>query len=291
MKAQRQREPRGRVPEPERGRKRKPVPEREGAPEPKPAPLPQPEPGRSGAGLVLCSLVFNAAFYLVTALFLVLGSPLLLAPRSWAMAGLAAHAKTILYLQRVIVGTELEVRGREHLPEGAALIAAKHQSAWDTMAFIPLLHDPALVMKAELMHIPFYGWFSRKFGMIPIERKKGAAALRAMVRAAKERARAGRHILIFPEGTRRAPGAPPAYKSGVVLLYEELGRLGLSCVPVAVNSGLYWPRRRFMRYPGTIVIEFLEPIPPGLARNAFRERLEGAIEEATARLLREADAA
>lgn len=233
------------------------------------------------------SLVFNTAFYLVTALFLIVGSPLLLAPRSWAMAGLALHARASLALLRVIVGTRLEVRGRHHLPGGAVLVAAKHQSAWDTFALVPLLDDPALIMKAELMRIPLYGWFSRKFAMIAVRRDRGVSALRAMIRDARERAADGREILIFPEGTRRPPGAAPDYKSGVLLLYEGLE---LACVPVALNSGLYWPRRRFMRYPGTIIVEFLEPIPPGLARPEFRDRLEQAIETACNRLLAEAAA-
>lgn len=237
---------------------------------------------------MLRSILFAAAFYIATALHLLLGSPLLLGPRSWAMVGLRSHARTSLWLLRAIVGTHMEVRGREHLPAGACLVAAKHQSAWDTFALVLLFRDPALVMKAELMHIPFYGWFSRKFGMIPIRRESGPSALRELVRAARARIAAGREVLIFPEGTRRAPGAPADYKPGVVLLYESLG---VPCVPVALNSGLYWPRRRLDRYPGTIVVEFLEPLPPGLKRAEFKALLQQRIEEASARLIGEAAAA
>jgi len=231
------------------------------------------------------ALLFNAAFYVETALYLVLGSPLLLGPRRWAMAALHAHALTSLWLLKAIVGTGVEVRGRENLPRGAALIAAKHQSAWDTFALVPLLHDPAIVMKHELKRIPFYGWFSAKFGMIFVRREAGPKALRRMVRDAADRAAAGRHVLIFPEGTRRAPGAPPHYQPGVLFLYETLK---LPCVPVALNSGLFWPRRSLRRYPGTVAIEFLAPIPPGLPRREFKARLETAIETATARLIAEA---
>jgi 1-acyl-sn-glycerol-3-phosphate acyltransferase len=234
---------------------------------------------------MLRSLLFAAAFYVVTALFLVLGSPLLLAPRSWAMAGLRAHARACLWLQCMIVGTRMEVRGREHLPAGPCLVAAKHQSAWDTFALVPLLRDPALVMKIELMSIPFYGWFSRKFGMIPIRREAGPSALRQLVRDARDRIAAGREVLIFPEGTRRAPGEPPDYKPGVVLLYESLG---VACVPIALNSGLYWPRRSLRRHPGTIVVEFLEPLPAGLKRAEFKALLEARIEQASKRLIAEA---
>jgi len=231
------------------------------------------------------SLLFAAAFYIVTAGMVVFGSFLMLGPRSWAMAALALHGRICVWLLRVICGTKVEVRGREKLPAGAALVAAKHQSAWDTFALVPLTHDPAMIMKRELMWIPFYGWFSVKFQMIFVRREAGPSALRRMVRDAKDRAAQGRHIVLFPEGTRRAPGAPPDYKSGVTMLYEQLG---VPCCPVALNSGLYWPRRSFMRYPGTIIVEFLDPIPPGLPRKEFIARLQDAIETASARLVAEA---
>lgn len=231
------------------------------------------------------SLLFNALFYVTTTLFLVLGSPLLLAPRRWAMAALDLHARFELFLLRLIVGTKLEVRGEGKLPKGACLVASKHQSAWETFALIPLFRDPVYLMKRELFWIPFHGWFSRKFEMIPVDRDKGASALRRMLREARKRVEAGREIIIFPEGTRRAPGDPPSYKTGVYLLYEALD---VPCVPVALNSGLFWPRRSIARRPGTIVVEILDPIPPGLDKAEFLRRLETAIETATTRLLKEA---
>ncbi len=231
------------------------------------------------------STLFNVAFYVVTGLMLVFLCPLLVCPRSWAMAALKLHARIALWLQRVIVGTRFEVRGLEHLPVGPVLVASKHQSAWDTFALIPLLRDPALIMKAELMRIPFYGWFSRKFAMIPIRRERRTASLRELIRESRERAEQGREIVIFPEGSRRSPGAPPDFKPGVLLLYDAMN---LPCCPVALNSGLFWPRRHFSRYPGTIVVEFLEPIEPGLERKIFRARLESSIEDACDRLLVEA---
>jgi 1-acyl-sn-glycerol-3-phosphate acyltransferase len=233
------------------------------------------------------SIIFNLLFYLTTALYVVLGSPLLFGPRSWAMAALANHARFELFLLRVIVGTRLEVRGLDKLPKGACLVAAKHQSAWETFGLIPLFRDPALLMKRELFFIPFHGWFSRKFEMIPVDRDKGPAALRRMLREAKKRIADGREIIIFPEGTRRPPGAPPDYKTGVILLYEALS---VPCVPVALNSGLFWPRRSLRRLPGTIVVEFLDPIPPGLPKSEFLSRLKEAIETASNRLLAEASA-
>ncbi len=234
---------------------------------------------------MLRSAAFAIAFYVATALFLVLGSPLLLAPRSWAMAGLRAHARTALWLLRLIAGIRIEVRGRDNLPDGACLVAAKHQSAWDTFALIPLFRDPAIVLKAELASIPFYGWFCRKFEHILVRRDRAAAALKAMISDAKMKAAAGRQILIFPEGTRQAPGAEPDYKPGVVALYEGLS---LPCVPLALNSGLYWPRRRLPRYPGTIVVEILEALPAGLGRAQFRAELQRRIEDASDSLIREA---
>jgi 1-acyl-sn-glycerol-3-phosphate acyltransferase len=234
---------------------------------------------------MLRSFLFNLLFYVTTTAAVVLLSPLLFAPRSWAMYALAMHARFELWLLRTIVGTKMEVRGAEKLPQGACLVAAKHQSAWDTFALIPLLRDPVYLMKRELFWIPFHGWFSYKFEMIPVDRDKGAVALRGMLREAKKRIEDGREIIIFPEGTRRAPGAPPDYKTGVALLYDALN---VPCVPVALNSGLFWPRRSFRRYPGTIVVEVLEPIPPGLPKAEFLTRLQEAIETASNRLLAEA---
>jgi 1-acyl-sn-glycerol-3-phosphate acyltransferase len=233
------------------------------------------------------AIVYLVAFYVATALFLLLGSPLLFGPRAWAMAGLRAHARTCVWLLEVIVGTRMEVRGRENLPGGACLVASKHQSAWDTFALIPIFRDPALVMKAELMQIPFYGWFSRKFGMIPIKREAGPSALRELRHEAARRIADGREVLVFPEGTRRTPGAEPDYKPGVLLLYDGLD---VPCVPVALNSGLFWPRRSLQRYPGTIVVDILKPIPAGLPRKEFQTRLRSAIEEACDRLIAESAA-
>jgi 1-acyl-sn-glycerol-3-phosphate acyltransferase len=234
------------------------------------------------------SVIFAVVFHATTAIFVIVGSPLLFGPRSWAMAGLRLHAWTCLLLLRLVVGTRIEVRGRENLPTGAALIAAKHQSAWETFALIPYLRDPAIVMKAELGHIPFYGWFSRKFGHILVARDRGPSALKDMIKLARERAAEGRHVVIFPEGTRRPVGAEPSYKPGVLALYEALDR---PCVPVALNSGVLWRNRSIMRLPGTIVVEFLAPIPPGLARAEFRHTLVSDIETATGRLVTEAEAA
>jgi 1-acyl-sn-glycerol-3-phosphate acyltransferase len=197
------------------------------------------------------------------------------------MAALALHGDVTVWLLRLFCGTRMEVRGREKLLPGPVIVAVKHQAFWDTFAIISLMRDPALVMKAELLSVPIYGRFCRKFELIPVQRELGPSALRQMVRAARNRATQGREILIFPEGTRKIPGEPPNYKPGVAFLYQDLK---LPVCPVALNSGMYWPRRSFLRYPGTIVVEILEPITPGLPRQEFMERLQSAIEAASDRL-------
>jgi 1-acyl-sn-glycerol-3-phosphate acyltransferase len=201
------------------------------------------------------------------------------------MAGLAAHGRVTVWLMRAICGTKMEVRGHEKLLAGPVIVAAKHEAAWDTFALISLMRDPALVMKAELLSIPLYGAFCRKFELIPVQRELGPAALRQMAREARARAGDGREILIFPEGTRKAPGSPPDYKPGIAFLYHDLK---LPVCPLALNSGAFWPRHTFLRYPGTIVVEFLDPIPPGLPRHELMQRLEQSIETASNRLLAEA---
>jgi 1-acyl-sn-glycerol-3-phosphate acyltransferase len=234
--------------------------------------------------LMLRSFVFTVLFYVETALFLVLGSWLFFAPRSWAMAGLKTHGLFSVWLLRMIAGTRLEVRGHEKLPKGACLVVSKHQSAWDTFGLVPLFRDPAIVLKDELKWIPFYGWFCVKFEHILVKRERAAQALKTMIADARQRVAQGREVVIFPEGTRQAPGAPPDYKPGYVALYEALD---VPCVPVALNSGLYWPRRKMIRRPGTIVVEFLDPIPPGLPRKEFRQLLEARLEAAAAALVAE----
>jgi 1-acyl-sn-glycerol-3-phosphate acyltransferase len=235
--------------------------------------------------LYLRSLLFYPVLYVNWVVFLVLGSWLLLCPRRWAMGALTLHGDATVALLRAICGTRMEVRGREKLLPGPVIVAAKHQAEWDTFALNSLMRDPALVMKAELLKLPIYGSFCRKFELIPVQRELGPSALRQMTREARSRAAQGREILIFPEGTRKTPGAAPDYKPGIAFLYQDLK---LPVCPLALNSGMYWPRRSFLRYPGAIVAEFLDPIPPGLPRQEFMERLQSAIENASDRLCLEA---
>ena len=234
--------------------------------------------------IYLRSALFNVVFYVNLALFLVLGSGFYFTPRKWSIRALQIWARSSLFWLRVLAGIRIEVRGRENIPAGACLVAGKHQSFWETFAILPLLDDPAMVLKKELTYIPFFGWFIRKFQMIPVERSAGTQALRSLMDAAERAVSEGRQVVIMPEGTRRAPGDAPDYKPGAAAVY---GKLDVPCVPFGLNSGLFWPRRQFLRRPGTIVISFLEPIPPGLPRKTFQARLQDAIEFETARLVTE----
>lgn len=230
------------------------------------------------------SLLFNVAFYANLILWLILLLPGLLVPRRTFIRFAQAWAHSSLWLLRVLAGTSIEVRGREKIPAGGALVAAKHQSLWETFALVTLFDDPTFILKRELMWIPFFGWYLWKAGCVPVNRKAGSSALMQMTARAKEEAQHGRQIIIFPEGTRRPPGAPPAYKYGVAHLYHNLG---FPCIPVALNSGLYWPRRQFIRRPGTIRVEILDSIAPGLSREEFFKLAQQRIEEASGRLLAE----
>lgn len=188
---------------------------------------------------------------------------------------------------RVLVGLTYEVRGLQHVPRTPAIVASKHQSAWETMTFHVLVPDVAVGLKYELTRIPAFGYYLVRGGAIRIDRGGAARAMRSLIEGARRAAAEGCSVLIFPEGTRRPPGAPPDYKPGVAALYAALG---LPVVPVALNSGLFWGRRSFLKRQGRVVVEFLEPIPPGLDRRAFMAELERRIEPATARLIAEARA-
>jgi 1-acyl-sn-glycerol-3-phosphate acyltransferase len=234
------------------------------------------------------STAFHVAFYAwgLTAGFLFLPT-LLMRPVTVRLCG-AWWSGTILWLAKAICGIDWKVRGLANVPRGPVIFASKHQSAWDTLFFPAFFDQPSAVAKAELRAVPFYGWYSNRAGAIWIDRKAGGAAIRAMIRGARRTIGEGRPIFIFPQGTRTRPGETRPYQPGVAALYAGAG---VPVVPVALNSGLFWGRRSFVKNPGTIVVECLPPIPPGLDRKTFMASLEDAIETATARLESEAQAA
>lgn len=236
---------------------------------------------------LLRALLFNIGFYLWTGFIGLYGLPLLLAPRHVVMGFGRMWSAGVLRILAWTVGLTHEVRGAENLPPGPAIIAMKHQSAWDTLALPVIFGDPAVVIKRELLWVPLYGWYVRRAGAIPVDRGGGAGALKRMLASARDAIEQGRRIAIFPEGTRTAVGAKQPYHPGVAALY---GQLGLPLIPVAVNSGLFWGRRSFLKRPGRIRVEILPPIAPGLPRRAVMAELETRIEEATARLVAAAGA-
>lgn len=226
------------------------------------------------------SAIFFLWFALVSATLAILFLPALALPRTVTVWMSRHWSALVFWGLRVIAGVSFEVRGTR--PANGVLVAAKHMSMWDTMALYLALDDPAVVLKRGLTWVPFYGWYVSKAGSIAIDRAGGAQALRRMAAAAKAVIAQRRSVLIFPEGTRKKVDAPPDYKPGVAGLY---GQLGVECVPAALNSGLFWTG--FIKRPGRIVLEFLEPIPPGLRSRDFMKQLEERIETATAALVKE----
>jgi 1-acyl-sn-glycerol-3-phosphate acyltransferase len=235
--------------------------------------------------LSLRSLAFNIAFYLWTAIVAIPALPILLLPPEATYRLSRLWGRGVMWLAAHIVGLTYEIRGCEHVPAGPVIYAFKHQSAFETLLFAILIPRFGGVFKRELLWLPFVGWYMWRARMIPIDRAAGAAALRRMLARAREVVAEGRSIVVMPEGTRTAPGTHRPYHPGVAALYRDLG---LPVVPVALNSGMFWARRAFIKRPGRIALEFLEPIAPGLDRKRFMAELETRIETASERLRKEA---
>ena len=230
---------------------------------------------------MLRSLLFNLIYGIWSAAMHIVCLPLLLGPRAWIYGAAGLWIDVTFWLLKHVVGLDYRVVGAENLPQGSAIYAAKHQSAWETLFLSRYLHYPAFVLKRELLSIPLFGWYLRKVGMIAIDRKAGASALRDMTRQSAAVFAEGRSLLIFPEGTRVAPGQQRPYQPGIAGLY---GQLKVPVVPIALNSGLFWGRRSYVKKPGTITVEILPAIQPGLDRKALMRDLENRIETAANRL-------
>ena len=237
--------------------------------------------------IVLGSLLFNLLFNIWTALFSMGVCLIALLPRRLLQSIIVWWMGGIMWLLRILCGIRYEIRGWENFPAAPAVIASKHQSTWDTGIFYVLCSDVAYVLKRELLWIPFYGWVLKRVKMIAVNRDAGASAMKSLIRQSRDAIAKKRHVVIFPEGTRRNPDAPPDYQPGVFAVYRAAG--DLPTVPVALNSGVFWPRRSFLKRPGRIVIEFLPAMPKGLGREEFMKELEERIETATARLVAEAE--
>jgi 1-acyl-sn-glycerol-3-phosphate acyltransferase len=229
----------------------------------------------------LRSLFFNVALYGLTIVMCFLMAWVLLLPRRAILSVVHLWLQQIAWIERHIGGLHHRVLGREHIPTGACIIAAKHQSAWETFKLHLLFGDPAIVLKKELLNIPVWGWYLRRSGMIPISRAARGQAIPSMMEAAHKAAAMGRKIVIFPQGTRVAVGEERPYKYGIAMLYDELK---LPVIPMALNSGVFWPKNSFLKKSGTITIEFLPPIRAGLPREQMMQYLEEQLEKASARL-------
>lgn len=232
----------------------------------------------------LRAVLFLVAFYINTAIWTVALLPVALMGRDTFMKAIRAWVRSILLLLRVIVGVKVEFRNTSLTPPGALLVASKHQSALETLALMLVFDRPVFILKKSLTRIPIFGWYITRMGHIGVDRAAGASALRAMMHEAKAAVADGAQIVIFPEGTRRAPGAEPDYKPGVIQMYRQLGA---TCLPVALNTGLFWPRRSLDFNPGVAVIEILPALPADLDRKQIIPQLIEAIEPPSNRLLLE----
>lgn len=235
--------------------------------------------------IVLRSLIFNIVFVTFNSLWFILAIAAWFMPRGSMHLFARGWARVVVWLHRVIIGARLEIRGRERIPEGPILVAAKHQSAWETIALLLPFKKSTYILKQELLDIPLFGRHLKCADQIAIDRGQRAQALAKMMVEAKARLAEGAQIIIFPEGTRRPAGAVPNYKIGATRLYT---RFNVPCIPIAMTSGLAWPRSSFLHYPRPILVEFLEPIPAGLPAAEFQQRMQEAIETNTDRLLAEA---
>jgi 1-acyl-sn-glycerol-3-phosphate acyltransferase len=227
--------------------------------------------------------VFNLLLWLWSALLVLIMvpvAPFILPPKMRRYA--AFWMRGMHALLASIVGLRFSVEGLQHLPDTPCIIASKHQSSFETLLFHTIRPDIAIGLKEELIRIPLFGWYLKIAQNIAIDRGGAAKAMRSLIRGAETAVENGLSILIFPEGNRRSVGAAPDYKPGVAALYKALN---VPVVPVALDSGRFWPRRSFVKHPGTITVRFLEPIQPGFERQAFMRLLEARTEAACAELL------
>ena len=237
--------------------------------------------------LFVRSLVFQIVNYVNVVFWMLVWLPTMPFGRRVVMELGRQWGRTTLWWAEKICGLKHEIRGRENIPQGAMIVACKHQSVWDTFTLPIFFPDFSYILKRELVWLPFFGWYLIAAEQIAIDRSQRGKLLPQLVRKAGALFAQGRQLFIFPEGTRRKPGAKPEYKYGVAHIYSQCH---VPVVPAALNAGLFWPRRGFYIRPGTAVLEFLPPIPPGLPPRDFLALLQERIETASDRLLDEAAA-
>ena len=236
------------------------------------------------ASIFIRSLIYNVLFYVLLIFWVIVAIPTFVMPPRAFMAIAKAGARSSVWLMRVVCGTRVSYRGLEKIPAGPLIVASKHQSMWETFALMQFFDQPLFIYKRELAWIPFFGWYLMKSRMIGVDRDGGVRSLIDMAKRAPAEVLRGRQLIIFPEGTRSPVDAAPNYKTGIGQIYAKCN---VPCLPVALNSGLFWPRRTFLRYPGTLIVEFLDPLPAGLSRKEFIAQISTVIEDATVRIVAE----
>lgn len=244
-------------------------------------------PGSVQRDIFIRSILFLLAVGGLTVLSVFLLPLALIVPRTWVRTGTDIYIHTGLWLLRRVCKLDYVVRGTENIPNTPVLFASKHLSLWESVVLPTLLNDPAAVLRSELARLIFFGQIMVKLGNIIVDRAGGISATSAMLMEADQQIRSGRSVLIFPEGTRTLtrPFPRPHYKRGVVALYRKLN---VPCVPVALNSGLFWPTQSLRLFPGTITVDILPPIPPGLDSGAFLQTLIERIETSSRSLVEQA---
>ncbi len=232
--------------------------------------------------LYLRSLIFNIVCYGTLFIGCVFNSVVgVFAPKATIKIWNYGFIPVVIATLRYIAGIKIEIRGQQYIQQEDCIYAGKHQSALETYCLSGYLKRASFVLKKELTYIPIFGWAQYFYGMIPVDRSAGSAAMKNMLRAAKNRLQDDRPIIIFPEGTRKKPAQTPDYKPGVALLYQNLN---VPVIPIATNTGFFWKKSSFLRYPGTVIFEFLEPLPQGLDKKTFMTELQNRIESKCAEL-------
>jgi len=227
------------------------------------------------------SLLFYGTFYLSALLIFIVFLPAILVSRRLTQVALKLWSRAIFGGLKWAVGLTWEAKGLEHIPSEPCIFACKHQSAWETGIFYLLVKDPAFVLKKELLSIPLFGWYLKSSGAIPIDREAGAGAIKQLVKEARDRLENGQNIVIFPEGTRSSG----MYHPGVAAIYNNVSA---PVIPVALNSGVFWPRNGLEKRPGCVTIEFLPAMDKGLKRREFMSALQERIDEKSTDLVKHA---